>query len=191
MDSCAFSKRVISELWPKSEPGGAGIWALLDAAADERILGALESANLNHCSLFSGRQDPALQAASPYLVKIRFGHAFTETLISEGWDRHWGVFLRADTSQDELRLHLKQFLRVKDEDGHRLLFRFYDPRVLRVFLPTCTAHELQVFYGPVTRFVMEDQEPGHLLEFAWQDQELRVRRVDMSVGSQSRSAASC
>jgi hypothetical protein len=189
MAACAFSKRVTSELWPNSEIAGAGIWALLDAAADERILDALENASLNHCSLFSGRLDPELKSAAPYLVKLRFGHAFTEYVISEGWDHHWGVFLRADTSQDELRLHLKQFLRVKDEDGHRLLFRFYDPRILRVYLPTCTAHELDVFFGPVTRFVMEDEEPARLREFAWQDQNLHSRVVELSADDLAGSAA--
>jgi hypothetical protein len=34
----------------------------------------------------------------------------------------------------------RRFLRVKDEDG--LVFRFYDPRVMRVYLPTCAAGEL-------------------------------------------------
>jgi hypothetical protein len=191
MATCAFLNRVISELWPQSETTGAGVWALLDAASDERIVGAIENAKLDHCCLFSGRLASALKTAAPYLVKLRFGHPFTEYVVSEGWDRHWGVFLQADISMEELRLHLKQFLRVKDEDGQRLFFRFYDPRVLRVFLPNCTAHELRSFYGPILRFVMEDEEPANLIEFALHDRELKERKVELLPKNHSGSAASC
>jgi len=180
MTSHTHSSRVISELWPQAEAAGAGIWAILDAAIDESIAGALEKAKLDCCCLFSGRLISALKNAAPYLVKLRFGHAFTEYLVSEAWDRHWCVFFQADASMEELRLHLKQFLRVKDQNGRRLYFRFYDPRVLRVYLPTCTAHELRIFFGPIRRFVMEDEEPGILLEFALLDRELKERRATLA-----------
>jgi hypothetical protein len=185
MTECAFLHRIVSELWPQAETAAAGIWAVLDAASDERIAGALEKARLDYCCLFPGRLDPALKTAAPYLVKLRCGHAFSEYIISEGWDRHWGVFLQSGTSMEELRFHLKQFLRVKDEDGQRLFFRFYDPRVLRVFLPTCTAHELRIFYGPILRYVMEDEEPENLIEFALHDREFRERKVALSSDNHS------
>ena len=34
---------------------------------------------------------------------------------------------------DELRRHLRRFLLVKDESGRQLYFRYYDPRVLRLY----------------------------------------------------------
>jgi len=45
------------------------------------------------------------------------------------------VFLRTETGIEQLRKHLRGFLRVRDEAGRRLIFRYYDPRVLRVYLP--------------------------------------------------------
>jgi len=51
--------------------------------------------------------------------------------------------------------HLRRFLTVRTEKGKKLLFRFYDPRVLRLYLPTCTSTELNTFFGPVERFVCE------------------------------------
>jgi hypothetical protein len=165
MTECAFLHRIVSELWPQAETAAAGIWAVLDAASDERIAGALEKARLDYCCLFPGRLDPALKTAAPYLVKLRCGHAFSEYIISEGWDRHWGVFLQSGTSMEELRFHLKQFL--------------------RVFLPTCTAHELRIFYGPILRYVMEDEEPENLIEFALHDREFRERKVALSSDNHS------
>ena len=36
-------------------------------------------------------------------------------------------------------------------------FRFYDPLVLRVFLPTCTPRQRQDFFGEFEGFVVEDE----------------------------------
>jgi hypothetical protein len=191
MMGCANLNRVIMELWPQADATGGGVWAILDAASDERIVGAIENARLDHCCLFTGRLDPELRNAAPYLVKLRFGHELTEYIVAEGWGHHWGVFLQADISMEELRLHLKQFLSVKEEDGQRLFFRFYDPRVLRVYLPSCTAHELRIFYGPILRYVMEGEEPANLIEFALRERELKVRKVELSPEEKSWSAASC
>jgi hypothetical protein len=52
---------------------------------------------------------------------------------------------------------------VEDARGKEMYFRFYDPRVLRVFLPTCTAQEAQDFFGPSKHYVMEAAEPNTAL----------------------------
>ncbi|HEY2399507.1 MAG TPA: S1 RNA-binding domain-containing protein, partial [Steroidobacteraceae bacterium] len=41
------------------------------------------------------------------------------------------------------------------EQGKRLLFRFYDPRVLRPFLPSCEAGQMREMFGPVEHFAVE------------------------------------
>jgi hypothetical protein len=56
-------------------------------------------------------------------------------------------------------------LTVSGAEGRKLYFRFYDPRVLRVYLPTCTTDERSTFFGPVTCFLMEGEEPDELLLF--------------------------
>jgi hypothetical protein len=54
---------------------------------------------------------------------------------------------------------------VHDGEGTPMLFRYYDPRVLRVYLPTCNAEELKTVFGPVLRFVLEGNQPEELLHF--------------------------
>jgi hypothetical protein len=56
-------------------------------------------------------------------------------------------------------------LTVKDEDDRLLYFRFYDPRVLRVFIPTCTPEESADLFGPISRFVVEGEDLDHPLQF--------------------------
>src|SRR5262249_7471285 len=41
--------------------------------------------------------------------------------------------------------------------GNELYFRFYDPRVLRTFLPACTGAETKRFFGPVGIYLMETE----------------------------------
>ena len=45
------------------------------------------------------------------------------------------------------------------------MFRYYDPRVLRVYLPTCTPDELEMLFGPIERFWMESNAAGTVLDF--------------------------
>jgi hypothetical protein len=81
------------------------------------------------------------------------------------WGNSWGVFLKSDATPRELRKHFRQFLMVQLADGEEVYFRFYDPRVLRVFLPTCTQPESEQFLGPVQSLVIEGETAGELLRF--------------------------
>ncbi len=56
-----------------------------------------------------------------------------------------------------LRDHLRSLTLVYRGDGVPLYFRFYDPRVLRVFLPTCTPVQLQQMFGPVDAYLAESE----------------------------------
>ena len=55
---------------------------------------------------------------------------------------------------------------MRDESGHPMFFRFYDPRVLRTYLPTCTVAELRLIFGPVEAFLLEGEEDDELLELS-------------------------
>jgi len=76
------------------------------------------------------------------------------------------VYLTCDRPFAEVRKHLRRFLTVELEGSSKpVLFRFYDPRVLRVFLPTCTPKEVLEFFGPIKRYVLEGEEPKLILQY--------------------------
>ena len=75
------------------------------------------------------------------------------------------VFLITKASFEDVRKHLRHFLMVTTEDGREVYFRFYDPRVLRVFLPTCTPDEVKQFFGPIRSFWIEAREPETMARF--------------------------
>jgi hypothetical protein len=74
---------------------------------------------------------------------------------------HWGILVSAPShvTTRQLRLHFKKLLWVHDEQGRKLNFRFYDPRVLSIFLPTCTQEERNIFFGPAEElYCLEGEE---------------------------------
>lgn len=83
-----------------------------------------------------------------------------------GWGKSWGVYLACPASFADVRQHFRHFLKVKKPNGKIVSFRYYDPRVLRIYLPTCTEQEIDIFFGPMTRFPAEDESPAMLLKFA-------------------------
>jgi hypothetical protein len=155
---------LIARLWPHGDhPDGPQVHAVVDAARDPRLIGLLDATGLERCCLFAGPLSPALRAAAPHLVHLAPNVRFTRDWLQHGWGHSWGVLTIAppDVTLQQLRQHLRTLLRVRDESGRTLLFRLYDPRVLRTYLPTCTAMETQRVFGPVHRFVCEpDQESG-------------------------------
>ena len=152
---------------------------LLDGARDPAIAGLVRASGLAYACLFAGQLHPRLQAAAPYLVHLSDSSPASAQLLARGWGKAWGILVVAGRSVtlDELRLHFKKFLRVQTEQGKTLAFRYYDPRVLNVFLPTCTVEELRNFLGPVSRLIAESDDGGvHAHEFELRDGAMRLRR---------------
>jgi hypothetical protein len=163
-------------LWPPGAPRGTSVWAVLDAARDERIYTALMFSRLEYICLYSGNLPDALKRTAPYLIELGPTYTFTRPLIDRCWGNGWGVFLRIGDASN-LRHHLRSFLRVQDESGRRLIFRYYDPRVLRAYLPTCNTEELNALFGPVDSYLVEGEEGQSLIEFEFDGIRLAEHRT--------------
>ena len=161
------------------------LWAVLDGARDESIHPFVRDNFDESACLYSGAPAQTLQSVAPYLVRLRRDDPLVRELVARAWGNSWGVFFVSDASQDHLRRHLRYFLRVRDEQGRHLLFRFYDPRVLRVYLPTCTSRELWLFFGAISAILVEGEDPGTLLQFRYADRRLYTESIDMVSGSAS------
>jgi hypothetical protein len=115
----------------------------------------------------------------PYLVKLEYDHPFTKLVCEEGWGNHWGIFVitPAEVNIRDLRKHFRRFLMVYDSDGKLIYFRYYDPRVLRVYLPTCNAEEIKIVFGPVGSYITEDEDSSNLLCFTSDGQKVSAEKV--------------
>ena len=143
----------------------ADLYAVLDGASVEDLLPRLYELQPEFVCLYAGELEPDLAEVAPYLVRLERASAFAAWVVREGWGQHWGVFAATDADPRAVRRHFRSFITVHDSEGKPLLFRYYDPRVLRLYLPTCNAEELQTVFGPVGRYLLEGEDPQTLLRF--------------------------
>ena len=156
------------------------LYAIVDAARDIKILALLMQSKEEHQSLYEGVEGAKLSQVAPYLVKLDKDSLLLGSLLLEGWGNSWGVYLTCASEFPEVRRHLRHFLEAQLPEGKQVYFRFYDPRVLRVFLPTCTAYETNQFFGPIKHYLMEDEKPDKLLQFVSTDKGAAVKVIDLS-----------
>jgi pSer/pThr/pTyr-binding forkhead associated (FHA) protein len=151
----------IAELSAEAEKGT--LFAVLDCARDPRIGMLLrESADEVH-PLYQGITAETMAEVAPYLVRFEAGSRLLARLVGEGWGRAWGVYLVSRSTARELRAHLRRHVFVTDEERDApMYFRFYDPRVLPLFLPTCSVRQEDELFGAIDAFLCED-EAGRIL----------------------------
>jgi hypothetical protein len=154
---------ILRTLREQSEP----LLAIVDASRDERIWPLLNRSGAHYGCLFEGTRAQSLAIWAPYLVQLPKSSALLEALVREGWGKHWGIYLTSLAPFEIVLAHLRQWLWVQTETKERLYFRFYDPRILKVFLPTLTVTEQQLWFGPVRRWLLEDEHgnEGKVLEY--------------------------
>ena len=141
------------------------LYVLLDASREPSVLKVILESKEEYQSLYEGAQGAQLAHFAPYLVRVPQESALLDTLVHQAWSKSWGVFLTSDTPLKDLRTHFRHFLTVKLPDGQQVYFRYYDPRVLRLFLPTCLPEETNQFFGPVKHFLIEADDPATALHF--------------------------
>jgi hypothetical protein len=167
---------LLAALFPPPPADGSAppsVYAVLDGARDDRIYRAVYDSRLDYECLFAGELSYEISLAAPYLVHLEARTAFTRWLIEEGWGKSFGIFAWSRADTETLRRHFRRLLQIMDEDGRRLYFRYYDPRVLRLYLPTCTADEVREVLGPVGRLLAEGPE-GQVVSYEPGGRSLRV-----------------
>jgi hypothetical protein len=158
--------RLRDVLWPPDATGrGGDVYALLDAARDPRIYTTLRRSLVDYHCLYAGAIPRELAEVAPYLVPLARNSPVTAELLGLGWGDAWGILVQSSAFLPDLRKHFRRFLRVQDESGMGLIFRFYDPRVLRAYLPTADDETIRQFFGPVERFFVEGRTAETLVVF--------------------------
>lgn len=173
-----MSEALAQELFSAAE--NARTYAVLDGASVPQLPQALYQHKPDHECLYIGDMEPDMAEVAPYLVLLEPGHPFTQLVLEQGWGQHWGIFVVSEAGIRELRQHFRRFLTVYDPEGKAMLFRYYDPRVLRTFLPTCNADELTKLFGPVKAFAAEGDTPAAILWFEQNAGQLVKRSRDLA-----------
>jgi hypothetical protein len=154
-------------------------YAILDGASVPDLRMKLHTAKEEWACLYRGELAPDLAEVAPYLIKLRRKSPLTDWILGEGWGNHWGIFAISSVGLEALRRHLRGFLRVKDSSGKILYFRYYDPRVLPIYLPTCRRDEIKTLYGPVLRYITEAAKSGCALVFPHAPVKIKMTTVNL------------
>ena len=133
------------------------LYAVVDAAdapAVPEYLQSLEPSNWK--CLYQGKSLRDYWAVAPYLVRVT-----PEVLhwIPESLDRDsWGIFVQSTVGFNETYSHLRKLQMTRHPDGRISYFRYYDPRVIGVFLKMLTAEQMHQVFGPFEAFVYSCEE---------------------------------
>ena len=165
-------RRALSGIEVAEQP--CSIYALVDGAQDERVHRLLQMDGNDWRCLYGPELPRPLAEVAPYLVGFGSHRPFSAQFARYGRNHNWGVLLRSSVVIDDIAEHFAGMIRARLPDEREVLFRFYDPRVLRAYLPTCTPAELERMYGPTTAFLIE-QGDGDWRAYHRESGELTIR----------------
>ena len=154
------------------------LYGVLDGASIPGLPKRLYESQVPNVCLFSGDLAPDMVQVAPYLVRLTPDSKFTDWVMEEGFGKHWGIFAHSVQPIIEMRRHFRSLVDVYDERANAMIFRFYDPRVLRGFIPVCTADELKIIFGKVETFFAEDETGEKLLSFQLANGDLKKSELN-------------
>ncbi len=149
---------LLTALFRRPEP----LYVILDPGRETRIRAYLDAAGAPYAPL-EAEPDPGLR--TPHLVGLSADSRLLDVLVKDGWGHGWGFYMNSLAGMEEVWRHLAGFLTVRSAHGCELRFRFYDPQILRVWLPAVSPRETAGFFGPLSRLIVEGETPQTALEF--------------------------
>lgn len=143
----------------------ARVYAIFDGAATPGLLDQLYSdPRPDFACLFPGTLAPDMAAVAPYLALLEPEADFTQWALGN-WGQHRAIFAVSQAELWQLRSHFRALITIHGPRGRPLKFRYYDPRVLRVLMPTLDREQMNALFGPVLTYCLEDEDPNVLLRF--------------------------
>lgn len=169
---------------------GEQLYGIADSARDPKLARIGWSRfGLQRWSLFPPSVDPRMSTVAPWLVTFGFRgrYPYSGSDYLEAWSGELGnsagILLTTSASPRDLWEHLRDVFQTEDEEGREYFFRYYDPRVLRLFLPTCCPVQTRQLFGPITQLFVESESPGEMIVYTPGEQGPRNRSYQLDTQS--------
>jgi len=132
-------------------------YRIIDAALwDDEINTAFSLADQN-CSLFAVKgKDIELVSVTPYLFECTKNEEFNKWIRHKEQKGLRSLYISSEMSFEQLRKHLRNFLRMKKENGKYIYFRFYDPYVVNTIFPKLDKEQLSEFFENINYIITDD-----------------------------------
>jgi hypothetical protein len=141
-------------LWTQPD---AHVYAVIDASQVPGLTALLTQADIKGWDcLHRGALPPDEAAKAPYLVELKPESPFTNWLLQEASAtmENWGVLVVSALGLRPLREHLRDLNDAQTPQGQRFTLRWYDRRIMRALLPSCSTTQLHQFFGPINAIAL-------------------------------------
>jgi hypothetical protein len=179
LDNNMIQTNIVQTLKRHLFAGPGSVFTILDGASVPDLPANLTAFNPEYLCLYRGELEPDMAEVAPYLAILEQDSPFTDWVLASGWGKHWGIFGTAQADLPTLRKHFRSFVIVYDESGKSLVFRFYDPRIWRSYLPTCNGTELTTVFGPVLSYLVEDDKTDSASKFFYSNAVLQEEKLSL------------
>jgi hypothetical protein len=154
---------------------------ILDAAQLEHELNLANYLNKDNRCLYMGESAETLKYVAPYLFVHKRDSDFSQWLLQKKQQIGAGIFFHTKANFEQVFRHLRTLLFITTEEGEELYFRFYDPFVTSIFLPTCDSNQIREFFGPIEFFIVETETPNMFFQFWHENGELRQKQFEYPI----------
>ena len=151
-------------------------YLLIDAANMNADIVKARELNPSYILLFTGIFKN-VESVSPYIFVFELNSNFSDWYFDNGWGKALGIIIYSKSSIKRLRKQLQFLLKVETTSRKEYYFRFYDPRVFRIFLPTCDLNQFNLFFNQIDFYVCEDENPKNALIFSLEEEELVTKII--------------
>lgn len=169
-------KSVPDDLRDELFGGDATTFAVIDGAKVANSAELVLTSGLEKGCLFQGEAEEELRDVAPWLVRLEPGAALTRNLFTAGdapwqmWDKRPGMILCAPCSFDEMRRHLRKFLKVRDVDDKWFYFRFWEGFALHTVAQSGDAAAQRRLYMPgMIAYGRISLPEGEMLHKSWRE----------------------
>ncbi|MBI5896841.1 MAG: DUF4123 domain-containing protein, partial [Desulfobacterales bacterium] len=155
---------LVQKMLFKDMAAGIKTFAVIDCAAtaavtdDDTLFQRLDAPEVEKHHLLTGESTWTMARSAPYLVRLDTQPALEQWLLENSWGCAQAIFFASDADIQTLLTHLRACFDVRAENGRQVFFRFFDPFILGQLLPVLTPPEGALFFGPIRRFVLEDED---------------------------------
>lgn len=104
----------------------------------------------------------AVASCGPVLVRVEPGSELARTFNAE-WQTQAGIWLETEVAETVLMAHMRSLIHVRLEGDVTGFFRFYDPRVARMWLRDLPTGERDQLMGPVRVIRLPEADGSPLL----------------------------
>ncbi|MDQ1924209.1 DUF4123 domain-containing protein [Massilia pseudoviolaceinigra] len=164
-----------------SERSGT-LYALYDAAADNRLLLDLQRDGVTHECLYSGTKAITLRNVAPYLIPCAQFQSDVAGFIDHVWHRGVTMLVESDAGCDALKVQLKKNSFVRNSQGVECYFRYYDARAFARFVRQASNNQLSQFFGSACGTVyFADAASGKMIALARRKTTVISRILDPGV----------